>query len=205
MSVPPEQMPPQAPPQGGMMGQPPALDTAATANQPQVDEAAQTETFEAMVAGLRDYIFAAGEQGIVERMGSGDGEPGKLLGEIVYGLVKEGADQAEKAGKPIDWDMMMGVATQLIDDIVDLMGAHGMEIAPKDKEFALLYAQQLYVEQQQPDDEQRNAAKQDLAQLKQNGDVDTATKYVQMRGQEAGGDPFGVNEMPGGSQRMMNQ
>lgn len=180
----------------GMMmggGQPP-LDNAQTARQPQgVDP--DEQTFTQMVAGLRDHIFGKGEQGIVKAMTEAD-DPGRVCGEIVFALVQEAAKQASQSGREFDIEMLLGVATEAIDDISELMAAHGVEMTEQEREFALLFAQQLYIETSNPSEDDRAAAKQELARMKETGEVDTAVEYVQQRGTEAGADPFGTEEMP---------
>lgn len=186
----------QAAAQAQMAGPPsqqPLLDNAATAGgAQQVDPDAVT--FTTMVAGLREHVFGNGEAGIVQRMQQAD-DPGRVLGEIVFALVHEAATQAEKAGHELSMDILMGVATELIDDVTELLAAHGMQLSPKAREYALLVAQQLYVENSNPDQQERDTAKQALAGLQQDGSVNMAVQYVQQRGTEAGADPFGVQQM----------
>ena len=177
----------------GMMmggGQPP-LDTAQTAGQPQVGVDPDEQTYTMLVAGLRTHIFGKGEAGIVKAITNAD-QIGRVVGEVVFALVKEAATQASKANRDLDLDILMGVATEVIDDITELMAGHGVEISEKDREFALMYAQQLYVESSDPTDDDREAAKSLLRDLKQDGSVDQAVSYVQQRGAEEGVDPFGV-------------
>lgn len=173
-----------------MMGQ---LDTAQTATQPQSQDPS-AEVFATMTAGLREHVFGKGEQGIVEAMKSAD-DPGRVMGEIVFALVQEAAHQAEEQGAEMTMDILLGVATELIDDITELMDAYGMKLDDKQREYALLYAQQLYVDSSNPSPDERRAAQQDLAGMQQDGSLDTAVSYVQQRGTEAGVDPFGVNQM----------
>ena len=183
-------------PKGMMMGGQPPLDTAETARQPQVAGGDPDEqTFALMVAGLRNHIFGKGEAGIVKAMQAAD-DPGRVCGEIVFALVKEAAEQATKDGRELGMDVLLGVATEVIDDIAELMAAVGQPMDDKQREFALLYAQQLYVESSNPSDDERNMAKQSLAQMHADGSVDQAVSYVQQRGTEAGVDPFGVGEQP---------
>lgn len=172
------------------------LDTAATAAQPQAQDPDE-EMFVVLSSGLRTYVFGKGEQGIVERMQGAD-DPGRVLGELVFALIREAVHQGEGEGREFSWDVLIGVATEVIDDITELMEAHGMELSDQMREYALLYAQQLYVDTYQPSQEERQAAQQQLAGFQQSGEFDTAVSYVQQRGMEAGADPFGVQSMPGG-------
>ena len=175
-----------------------ALDDAQSAKKPQaVDE--QDDLFGKFVSTLRNHIFGKGEGGILRALQEAPPENvGQTIGEMVFTMVQEVAHQAEAKGAQPEYDMLIGVATEAIDDIVELAEASGLDVPDEQREFALLYAQQLYVENQNPTDDEREAAKQDLAMLKQDGDVDEATKYVQQRGMEAGADPFDVAGMDGG-------
>lgn len=179
---------PGAPP--GMM-----LDTAQTARQPQAQDPDE-ELFVMLVSGLRQHIFGPGEKGIIETLSQAD-DMGRVLGEVTFSLVREAAHQAEQNGKELVWDVLIGVATEVIDDITELMAAHGVEITDKDREYALLYAQQVYVETSNPSTEDRQAAQQQLGEFQQTGELDQAVSYVQQRGTEAGADPFGVDQMGG--------
>jgi hypothetical protein len=185
----------------------PGLDTPETAGGPQAADPSE-ETFVQMVAGLRNHIFGQGEQGIAQRMSEAGDSPdqvARVLGELTFALVWEAAKQAEAAQRELDMDMLMGVATEVIDDISELMTAHGMQITDQMKHDALMYANQIYVENSNPTDEERAAAKQTLADQRQVGEVDKAVSYVQKRGMEAGADPFDVAGMKGAKPGMMGR
>ena len=185
---------------------PPALDTAQTANQPQAMDQ-DADTVMSVVNALRNHIFGKGEKGISEQMQQAD-DLGRVMGEITYVLVSSASEQVHAQGRDMDYDMLMGVATEAIDDLADLAEALGLPIDDPTKEYALLYAQQLYVEQQQPSEEEREIARMSLEAQRESGEVDRATSYIQMRGTEAGSDPFGVAEMQGGKgsvPKMMQQ
>lgn len=172
------------------------MDDERTARMPQ--EADPDERMFAMLTGgLRRHIFGKGEAGIVEQMRNAD-DPGRVMGEITFVLVREAATQAQQKGHELAYEVLIGVATEVIDDITELMQAQGMQIDDRMKEYALMYAQQLYVENHQPSEDERNSAKQELAEAHQSGDMDQAVSYIQQRGMEAGADPFGVNEMGAG-------
>lgn len=192
MSRPPEQMQPGAPQPGQ-----PQLDTAATAGQAQATDE-ETAIYEQMVAGLRNHVFGKGEKGIVERLSQSKSAEQlvRALGETVFILVQEAAKQAEESGVPFDLDTLMGAATQLIDDIADLMEANGKPIPEDIRGDALMMANQLYVESSEPTDDEREAAKMSLAEQQKDGSVNEAVSYVQERGAMNGADPFGTEQMP---------
>lgn len=176
------------------------LDTQATARGAQTSDP-QEEYFATLVAGLRNHIFGKGEGGIVRQLSQAE-DVGRVLGELTFALVSEGVHQLEAKGvREIEYDMVIGVATEVIDDIAELMEAQGKPIDQQTREYGLLFAQQLYIDNQRPSDDQRKAASQDLAMLKQDGAVDTAVKYVQQTGAENGTDPFDVAGMDGGPKK----
>lgn len=171
------------------------MDDAQSAKQPQVADQ-DAEVVVRIVAGLRNHIFGKGEEGIVNRLRESGDEIGRVVGEIVFTLLKEAAAQAVKAGNEITVDLMIVAATELIDDLTELMAAHGRQLTDKQREYALLVAQQLYLESTEVSEDDRLAAQQQLGNYKQGGQLDKAVSYVQQRGMEAGSDPFGVSQMP---------
>lgn len=177
---------------GMMMG---GMDTAQSARMPQEADP-NDEAFATGVAGLREYIFGKGEAGIVQALQGAD-DIGRVMGEVTYSLVSEAAHQAEATGIEMVWDVLIGIATEVIDDLSELAMANGIAVDDKAKEYALLYAQQLYVESGETSNDDREAAQQQLAEFKQTGELDEAVSYVQQRGTESGADPFGVGGMGG--------
>lgn len=171
----------------GMMG----LDDARSARQPQQADP-DADTFVTIVAGLREHVFGKGEAGIVRAIQQAD-DRGRVLGEVVFALMQEAATQAEQAGRELDMNILMGAATELIDDISELMLAYDIDLTDKERESALLYANQLYMDTYQPSPEDQQIAKQQLAQFYQEGAVHQTAAYVQKRGMESGADPFGVS------------
>lgn len=180
----------------GMMGS----DAAQRARQPQeVDP--DDELFGSLVSGLRAHIFGQGEASIIEQLQQAD-DIGRVMGEITFALLRESMQQAQDQGAEPVWDVLIGAATEVIDDLAELATAHGLKVGDREREYALLFAQQLYVETSNPSPDERQAAQQQLGELKQGGEFDQAVSYVQQRGTEAGVDPFGVEQM---QPRMMGQ
>lgn len=183
MSMPPQQMQQQ-------------LDDERSAKQSQVPDNDEV-VYEQMVAGLRNHVFGKGEQGIVDRLSSSTSaaELTKAIGETTFILVQEAAHQAEENGVEFDIETLMAVATQLIEDISDLMEGHGKPIPEEVAGDAMMMAVQLYVESSNPSDEERAAATQQLAMQREDGSLDEAVTFVQKRGMENGADPFGTEQM----------
>lgn len=189
-------MSPAAPmPQGGM------APNAAPADEDAPPSPQETETFETMVAGLLEYIYPPGSDqpnpGIVQQLREAK-DPAGAAGNVTLLLVQEAAKQAEAAGLEFDMDMLLGVATEVIESLMKLAKASKVKITD-DETFmagALFAAIQGYIASTPPGSEEQDAAKAMLAQMQQAGMVDEGAAELQRLGQKAGVDPFAQAEAP---------
>lgn len=155
-------------------------------------------TFEKMTAALIKHIFGAGEQGIREQLQSSQDLP-KDIGTLAYTLVEQGSKQAAEARVDLDLDIVFGVATEVIDSLMQLAEAIGVLESADDqdvREQSLIYAVNAYLALAKPGPEEREAAMQMLEQLSQSGEVDQAAKTLQEVGKKAGVDPFAQQPAP---------
>lgn len=162
---------------------------------------ADAQTVEEMSAGLIKHIFGKGEQGIREKLRTAQDIP-REVGALAFTLVDAGADQAEKAGREFDIDMLMGVATEVIDSLLQMVEAMGLiESADDDdlREESLMYAIEAYIATGQPSPEDIEAAKMMLSQMADSGDVDEAERQISAMGQKRGMDPFADEEVDAGA------
>ncbi len=153
---------------------------------------ADTETVETMTAGLIKHIFGKGEEGIKEQLSKSQDLP-RDIGSLAYTLVDAAADQATKAGREFDLDMLMGVVTEIIDSVMQLAEALGViDDADDDelREFALMSAVEAYIASGEPSPDEVEAAKQMLAGMSESGDVDEAASTLKRMGASRGEDPF---------------
>jgi len=149
-----------------------------------------TELFESMVSGLREHIFGKGNEDIVGLLKDG-ADISDTIGETTYTLVQSAVEQVKASGGELDLDILLGVATQVIDDLIDLAESVGIEVNRDDDPEAALYsAIQAYLMNSNPDEQERASAQQILQQMKDDGDVDEAAGYIAERGRQVGVDPF---------------
>jgi hypothetical protein len=159
-------------------------------------EADDDAIFQQMTAKLLDYIFDKGEEAISGKL-KGASDLGEEIGMTTFTLVSEASRQAEEAGKDIDMDIIFGVATHVIDALIELADALGLQ--PDEnaiREDAMIVAVQSYVQSMPPDSEQAEAAQMMLAEMA--GDIPEAEAMLSRAGQRHGVDPFAPPPEPQG-------
>jgi uncharacterized protein with beta-barrel porin domain len=175
-----------APPQAAPMQSAPMQEAPEAAPSPD-----ETDTFENMVAGLIEHMYGPAEAGILKQLKAAK-NPAKEAGNITMLMVQEAASQAEAAGREFDMDMLLGVATEVIDSLLKMAQAAKVKIADEEdfRSEALFSAVQAYVASKPPGSEEQEAAKAMLAEMQANGMVDEGAAELQRLGQKHGVDPF---------------
>lgn len=156
---------------------------------------AETEAFETMVAGLRDHIFGAAEENIRAKLRQSSDVP-QDIGNMTLPLVMEAGKQAAGAGIDADFEMLIAVAAEVIDDLLEVAEAMGIihEITDDDRQESMLAAIMAYLASADVPPEERQAAQEQLQQMYASGDVDEVAKDVQRLGEKRGVDPFAQGE-----------
>lgn len=160
--------------------------------QPDTELDGDTETFETMVAGLVKNIFGPGEKGIKDQLKQSKDLPFDI-GNLTYTMVDAAADQAGKAGREFDLDMLMGVSAEVIDSLLQIAEAIGLIEAADDEEMredCMMNAIQAYLTAGEASPEEQEAAKQMLAQMEDDGTVAASTGTISAIGARHGVDPF---------------
>lgn len=159
-----------------------------------VDPATQTQ--EEMIAGLVEHIFGPAEPAM-KKMIQESQDLGQDIGAATLSLMQVTADQAEQAGREFDMEMLLNVATEVIDAILELAAAMGKIEDPEDEDLradALMTAVQGYLASAQFSPEEQEAAKQLLQQMTEGGEVDEAAGTISALGARRGVDPFADDE-----------
>jgi hypothetical protein len=177
-------MPMQAPgmPEGGDQMPPEAAPPMRGAPQngaPESDEA----LFEEITAGLTEHIFGKGEQGISQQLLEAQ-DLGDTIGAITMSLVTEGMRQASEAGNELDIDIILGVATEVIDNLIQLADALGVEIQNLEElqKHSLIAAVNDYIMTANPSPEEREAAMFMLQQFEADGAIDEGADELDAMG-----------------------
>lgn len=157
----------------------------------------ETEAYETMVAGLREHIFGAAEEGIREKLRTTE-DLHTDVGNMALALVMEAGKQAGDSGIDADFEMLLNVGTEIIDDLLDIAEAMGVleEITDDDRSKSLLAAVRAYLSSADVPPEEQEAAKQALQQMQMDGAVDETASELSAMGEREGVDPFADEEQP---------
>lgn len=161
------------------------------------DSGDDQQIYETMVAGLTEYMFGKGKADIVSQLKQAK-ELTQTMGEITFSLVNEAVNQAKQKGIEIDMDILMGVASEVIDSLIRMVQALKIP-APGEQEMreqSLMVAVQSYVSTAKPGSEEQAAAQQLLSMMHNDGTTDAAAGQLQEMGQRAGVDPFADSQAP---------
>lgn len=164
----------------------------------------EQETFETMVAGLRDHIFGAAEEGIRAKFRQSQ-DIHEDIGAMALALIMEAGKQAETSGVEVDFEMLLSVGAEVIDDMLEIAEAMGVidGIDDDDREKAMLSAVRAYLMSADVPPEEQEAAKAALQQMQLDGSVDEAASRIQRLGEQEGVDPFAEGEQVAPRPRMM--
>ena len=101
------------------------------------------------------------------------------VAEITYQIVTGLEGQAEQGGAPVELDILMGVATETIDMLVEIMEAMGIKLNPEEMgEESLMKMVLLHMKAVEGDPEQKAAAQELLASLAEDGTVDETMAHI---------------------------
>lgn len=165
--------------------------------QPEPQEGGDDDAlFQQITASLMDYIFDKGEEAISGKL-KGASDLGEEIGMTTFSLLTEAMNQAERSGKELSPEIMFGVATHIIDALIELAEALQLEPdAEAIREDAIIVAVQAYLQSLPPDSEEAEAAKMMLAEM--SGDIPEAEAMISRAGQRHGVDPFAEEPPPEG-------
>ncbi len=117
----------------------------------------------------REQILAAFEQDP-----TADG-----VAEIVYEIIVSVASQAESRGAPLDVAILMGVATETIDMLLEILAAMGTDMVVEEmQEESLIKVMMLHMETVQDDPEEVAAAQEMLAEMTGDGTMQAVMNHI---------------------------
>lgn len=84
--------------------------------------------FETLLAGLLDWMWGKGKPDIQRQIqqATPDTLP-TVIGHITFALVQQGAEQGHAAGHTFDMEMLVGVATELIESLEKMAAAMNIQ------------------------------------------------------------------------------
>lgn len=168
-------------------------DPQAMQEDPQAD-AVDQETFEQMVAGLLEFIHGKGRRGVMKKIEEAKDEESlaEAIGMSAYTLTHEAASQMSQKGASMDMDMLLGVATEMIDALVRMAQAMKKPIADPEtlSEQALIFALNAYIQTANPSEDEKAEAMAVLQQMGASGMLEEGAAQLQDLGARSGVDPF---------------
>lgn len=153
-------------------------------------------TVEKAYAGITNHIFGEGEEGIVQRMRESEANIAEAVGTIAFAYVSETIRQGESSGMELGQDELLGIATLVIDNLLQLAESYDLIPSADDDKLrneSMKVAMEAYVmsaEDGENSPEEREAARQMLEQMANEGLVDEAARTIGAMGEEQGIDPF---------------
>lgn len=159
----------------------------------------EQKLYETLLAGLLNFIWGQGQADIQRQLQQATKDTlATIIGHITFALVQQGADQAEKSGKHLSMDMLLGVATEMIESLEKMAGAMNIQFDAKAVSLqALVQALNDYAESLPQGSQAQAEAKQALKEFGQQN-IDDAASTVQQIGQANGVDPFAQAGQSGG-------
>lgn len=157
----------------------------------------QNKLFQQMLAGLLQWIWGKGMPDIQHQLqGATDGTLPVVIGHIAFALIQEGVDQGEKAGHTFDTDMLMGIATELIESLTKMAAGMNMQFNAKALSLrALVQVLSDYADTLPPGSDAQQQAKEAMQELGQSG-VQQGADALKQIGAENGVDPFAGQGQP---------
>jgi hypothetical protein len=160
----------------------------------------QQKLFETLLAGLLEWVWGKGKPDIQRQIQQATPDTlAPIIGHITYALVQQGADQAKGAGHELDTDMLMGVATEIIESLMKMAAAMNLQFDAQAVALqALTQALNDYAESLPDGSAAQQEAKDALAEFSQQ-DMDDAASTLNQIGSRNGVDPFAqVKQAQGG-------
>lgn len=155
----------------------------------------EQKIFETMLAGLLDWVWGQGKADIQRQIQQATSDTlATTIGHIVYALVQQGAEQAAQKGFDLTMDMLMGVATELIESLEKMAAAMNQQFDAQAVGLqALTTALSDYAHSQPDGSEGQQDAQNALKELGQQN-VDDASSTLAQIGQRHGVDPFAQSQ-----------
>ena len=101
------------------------------------------------------------------------------VASLTYELITGMDKQAEERGAPIGLDVILGVATETIDILVEIMEAMGVEMDPEEmRSESLMKMVLLHMQMVEDDPAEKAAAQEMLVALTEDGSIDQSMEYI---------------------------
>ena len=130
-----------------------------------------------IVTKVEQYIHGAAREQIISQLEQNP--TAKAVAAITYKIVIGADEQATQKGVSLELDILMAVATEAIDMLIEIMEAMGAKFnADEMREESLLQLVILHMEQVGDDPEEKAAAEEMLAVLTEDGTMQKSMEHI---------------------------
>lgn len=138
------------------------------------------ELTERLISQVEQHIHNRGRDEIVEQL---QAEPtAQTVGQITYDLIMAMDEQAKQRGAPIDLEVLLPVATETIDMLVEIMEAMGTkEDLQTLREEAMMALVMIHMKAVEDDPEAKAAARELMQALADEGMFAEGMGYIEKR------------------------
>ena len=156
----------------------------------QTDDSEQGQFVDQLTAEAIEYIHGTAKDEVLSAVTDTD-NTGAAIGATTYKITAGLLDKHKKEGMAMDieMDVVMGVATEVIDMLAEILEATQPDAignGQKLREDALLQAMMMHTEKFEGDDRAKEEAEVMLRGMVQDGTADKAFNYVNKRAAEEG-------------------
>lgn len=155
------------------------------------DDAADQDIFERILSAILEGIYGPNQKNIEKRLQAAKDVP-QAVGRMTYAMIEDVSEKAARRQQEVGIDVLMGVATEVIDSLLRLAQSMRLKMPPEQeaREEALLAAVHAFTVNPKTTPEQQEIALQMLAEMTAEGDTAKAAEGLSQIGKRMGVDPF---------------
>ena len=130
-----------------------------------------------LVSQVERHIHGRGRDEILQKLEQNP--TADTVAEVTHTTIMDIDTQAAQRGAPLDIEVLLGVATEIIDMLIEIMDAMGIQaVADELREESLIKVALLHMKTVEGDPEQVAAAEEMLATLVQDGTMDMSLNHI---------------------------
>jgi len=132
---------------------------------------------DSLVSQVERHIHGRGRDEILQKLEQNP--TADTVAEVTHTTIMDIDTQAAQRGAPIEIDVIIGVATEIIDMLIEIMDAMGIQTNPDElREESLIKVAILHGESVEGDPEQKAASEAVLAALVEDGTMDMSMAHI---------------------------
>ena len=148
--------------------------------------------------GISDYIHGEARDHVSTELAQSGEDLADTIAAIAYQIMTQTSEQvAEMSPEMVTFDVLIPLATETIDYLIEMADAVGAPIPNEDdlRGDAFIKMIEVHMAKVGDDPEQLQIAQEMLAEMMESGDIEAAEQYVNDRIQREGGDPSKAQAM----------